>query len=102
MATPMNKKEKGIPVDLNQFYKIRMIIFMEETPQSNKYKQVLFDKSQVHSFSLHLNSLFKKEPNHKCGNPKCDGTLVKISTKHIKLPDDISDIHYCSADNCKC
>lgn len=84
-------------IDLTGLYTLRLVLFMESGPQSNKYMQILLSPEQFKKMSLYLSrEVFDKDPNHNCNNPHCLGNGPLVSDKHvINLPDDIVDIHRC-------
>lgn len=82
-------------------YTLRMIVLIEEEPQSNKYHQIMFNPKQYNDLSVYIQNFFPKNKDHKCDNPHCAGRDIVCSEKEIKLPDNIQDIHYCKGE-CKC
>lgn len=87
-------------LDLDSLYSVRMLIFIETSPQSNKYQQVMLTDTQYGSVSRAVHDQFQKDPNHKCMNPECDGIALLISDKVIPLPD-LKETHSCVG-LCKC
>lgn len=95
----MNKEPLAFNPD--EFYSVRMLVFMEDAPQANKYRRILLTPKQYKMVSDTLHNCFPKDPKHNCGNAECDGTVLKISEKIIPLPD-VQDIHTCVTNDCKC
>ncbi len=72
---------------MDDLYHVRFLCFVEKEPQSNQYHQILFTQKQFSELSDLFEGMFPKEKGHKCGNPKCKGTLLKVSDNTFKLPD---------------
>lgn len=89
-----------LKLDTKELYKIRLVVLLEEEPQSNKYRQVMLNPGEFKKVSDVVHSIGEKEENHNCGNPDCDGLQLVLSDRIITLPD-IQDIHRCT-DNCDC
>ncbi len=49
-----NLEDKGLVSIEDQLYNIRMLMFMETSPQSNKYRQILLTDSQYRKISKTL------------------------------------------------
>lgn len=96
------KKEiQPIPFDTKELYNLRMFIFIEKEPQSNKYQRLMLDADQYKKVTKYLASdIFPKDEGHKCGNPDCEGTIFCFSDKPHILPD-MQQIHTCQG-SCDC
>lgn len=69
--------------DLSDLYTIRMLVFIEDTPQSNKYRQVRFTKDQHKLFSDAIAKIFPN-PNDPTNTFRIQ---LATSTKTFSLPD---------------
>lgn len=79
-------------LDTKELYTIRMFVFMETEPQSNKYEQILFNDKQYKEVTKVVFDQFPRVPNHKCDDPNCEGVALETSGEPITLPDK-SEIH---------
>lgn len=78
-----------IPFDVSDLYQIRLIVSLEDMPQSNKYHQVLLTPDQFHRISMIVGEKKKKEKDP-------DGVvhehpIVPLSTISYTLPDQLKD-----------
>lgn len=87
-------------LNIKDLYNLRLFLFLESEPQSNKYCQILLDKKQYDVVCDALFSQFPPDPNHKCMNPDCDGRSILTGHREISLPD-VTDIHTCR-EECNC
>lgn len=49
----------SIVVDPAPLYELRIVVLMETSPQSNKYRQIVLDQQQFRDMSQHLGKLVK-------------------------------------------
>ena len=74
-----------LPKELRQ---IRMPIFLEVEPFSNKYKQVLISQKKYNMLTAYMAAnILESDPLHKCDEPECKGTMFECSDNIITLPD---------------
>lgn len=71
------------PIDTELLYEKRMLIFIEEEPQSNEYRQVMFDKNQFKKISDAILSPIY-EDKARDGFEIC---AVNLSDDTYRLPD---------------
>ncbi len=83
-------------ITMSDLYNVRLVCFIEESPQSNKYFQLLFTEDQFKEVSKTIESIFPKEKDHVCDDPDCNGSLLKVSSTVVSLPEDIREIHACN------
>lgn len=86
-------------LNIKELYSCRMFLFIEEAPQANRYKRVLFTREQYKSISLKLKELFSQE-KHNCDIPDCDGIELEVADETVVLPD-VEDVHNCTK-KCDC
>lgn len=67
---------------MSQLYHVRMLIFVEEEPQSNKYRQVILSPEQLRAVSDAI-AVNKQAFN----NGKQRSIEVQLSDQVFKLPD---------------
>lgn len=89
------------PIDWGEVFEVRMIVLMEDSPQSNKYHQILLNREQFRKVSDTLANVFPIEEGHKCNDPNCrNRPLLRADKFEITLPD-IRSIHKCDTE-CNC
>lgn len=79
------------PIPSN-FYKelntIRLFLYLEQEPFTNKYNRILLNREQYKKLSLFLaNEIQFHDPEHKCENPKCEGKTLEVDDEVVVLPD---------------
>lgn len=50
-----------IPIEIQSLYECRILIFLEESPQSNRYRQVVLDPAQFVAMNQTLRSCFSEK-----------------------------------------
>jgi hypothetical protein len=79
---PMREEDKGLISIEDQLFNIRMLIFFEASPQSNKYNQVLLTPEQFKKVSKTIEDIFPSEPAGEKVN-----VSIETSTEVYTLPD---------------
>ncbi len=69
-------------IDFNELYGIRILVFQEMEPQSNKYCQVFLNEEQFKAMSLTLGKL-----TGKTVRDGVDEVELQLSTEEYTLPD---------------
>lgn len=77
----------------NELYSTRMLVFMEEEPQSNKYRQVVLTKEEFLNITKGIGTVIKEEGN-------IETVEVRKSEEIYTLPD-LREIYYLPPDNTK-
>lgn len=91
------------PINLSDLYSVRMIVLIEDEPQSNLYRQILFTRDEFKKMAMCVDGIFPKEEDHSCGNPQCKGTMIAVSDNRVVLPAEIQEVHECQdLDKCNC
>lgn len=67
--------------ELEELYTTRLLCFLETSPQSNKYHQVLLNAEEFKRFSFSIGDKTEDLPNG------AQGTFIKMSEETYALPD---------------
>lgn len=70
-------------MDLNELYETRMLVFMETSPQSNKYNQVMLTPEQYKAVSGEISTLISVDKE----NPNKEIRELDLSEEVYTLPD---------------
>lgn len=78
-----------IPIDASELYSVRMFIYFETSPQSNKYQRVVLNRDQYKLVSQFLYDVIAVKDKKDCGDPLCKAEHANFTTDDdvISLPD---------------
>lgn len=77
-------QNKNKIIDLGELYTVRVLVFMEKTPQSNEYFQVCLNREQFKEVSSAISRKLPDDDNLKKGFENCE---TVISDETYNLPD---------------
>lgn len=68
------------PIDIQELYSTRLLIFLEDAPQSNNYHQIILNGEEFKTVSLTIGKILSK-------NGVMENVQVQMSEETYKLPD---------------
>lgn len=75
-------------MDIKSLYTTRLLVFMEDKPQSNQYRQVFLSPEEFKAVSFSIGTITGEKNSY--GDEIVD---LQLSSELIKLPD-LKEIHY--------
>ena len=87
------EKPKLIAWDARELYKNRLILYLENDPLSNKYRQVILTETQFKTIVSFLNQMFTSIPNPVDAGMR--STVMIVSKDQvINLPDKVQEFYH--------
>jgi ABC-type tungstate transport system permease subunit len=81
-----------IPFDVGELYTVRLIVLMEDAPQSNKYRQVILNPEQFKKVSDAVAQQFVRVEEKD--TKRLTAYDIVMSDELYDLPSNIQDITY--------
>lgn len=78
-------KNNKYTIDLEDLYTVRLVVMLEDEPQSNRYHQVILNPEQFRMLSLFLDGMFR--------NHQGPGSIIPTGDRPMILRDEIRDYY---------